>query len=193
MLITTKELYKLLKERINDANLPFVIAIDGRSASGKTTFANILNKELKIPVIHTDDFFKPKSHEGKILITEFDGNFDIERFKNEVINGIASQNDFEIGIFNCFKNEIEKRILVPKSNCYIIEGAYSLNPNLGNYADFKIFFNINSTLQKERIVKRNGIELYKVFQNIWIPAEERYFNHYHIKELCNYVVEEREL
>jgi uridine kinase len=36
-------------------NQPFVIAVDGRSSSGKTTFAKTLAHALGAPTVHTDD------------------------------------------------------------------------------------------------------------------------------------------
>ncbi|MDR1683994.1 MAG: (d)CMP kinase, partial [Elusimicrobiota bacterium] len=38
---------------------PFIIAIDGRCAAGKTTFAKWLAARLKAPVLHIDDFYLP--------------------------------------------------------------------------------------------------------------------------------------
>ena len=52
--------------------IPLVIAFDGRSSSGKTTLANRLGIELKIPVIHTDDFYRPKDENGNLTRAEFD-------------------------------------------------------------------------------------------------------------------------
>ena len=70
----------ILKEKIHahNAKNPLVIAIDGKSASGKTTFANLLGAT----VIHTDDFFRPRNEKGVLEISEYSGNFDIDRFKN---------------------------------------------------------------------------------------------------------------
>lgn len=168
--------------------LPLVIAFDGRSASGKTTLAEKLGDYLRIPVIHTDDFYRPKNEFGKLEVTEFDGNFDVTRFKNEVVDGIYSKKSFKYGVFDCADGEIAEYINVAVSNCYIIEGAYSLNPNLTDYASFKVFFDISGATQKERIILRNGAEKYNKFNEIWIPCEERYINHYNIKSRCDVIV-----
>ena len=38
---------------------PYILAIDGRCASGKTTLANELSQSLSCNVVHMDDFYLP--------------------------------------------------------------------------------------------------------------------------------------
>ena len=167
---------------------PFVIAIDGRCASGKTTFAHMLASELSLSVIHTDSFFLPRSISGEAEQIGVDGNFDIERFYSEAVLGMMSQKPFYIGHFDCKTQKITEAMRFKPSPCFIVEGAYSLNPKLGNYADMKIFFDVDEKTQKDRILKRNGEKGLRAFEQVWIPAEERYFSNYRIKESCDFVV-----
>ncbi len=169
--------------------IPLVIAFDGRSSSGKTSLAERLKNELNIPVIHTDDFFRPKDKNGNLCISEYDGNFDLERFKNEVVDFVKAKVSFKYGVFDCKSGRIEQYIDVPVSNCYIIEGAYSLDPKLGKYADISVFFDIAPDLQKRRIIHRNGEKEYEKFLKIWLPAEERYFEHYNIYSSCDIIID----
>lgn len=184
MILNYKQAYSYICEIINNQSGTYVIAIDGRSASGKTTFADSLNRQ----VIHTDDFYRPRNESGRLAISEFDGNFDISRFKREIVEGIKSNLPFCYGVFNCAEGLITERRRIELPNCIIVEGAYSLNPNLYDYADLKVFFDIDKETQKERIIKRNGVCGYERFKQIWIPAEERYFKHYGIKEKCDIII-----
>ncbi len=176
----------LLKEKINahNAKNPLVIAIDGKSASGKTTFANLLGAT----VIHTDDFFRPRNEKGVLEISEYSGNFDTERFKNEVVANIKSGKAFKYGVFDCKMGAVTHTITVETTKCIVVEGAYSTHPFLGDYADIKLFFDISEELQKQRIIKRNGESGAKAFFDIWIPAEERYIASCLIKENSNIIV-----
>ncbi len=167
---------------------PFVIAIDGRASSGKTTFAAKLQKVINAPVISTDDFFRPRVN-GKIEMTEFAGNFDLNRFKSEIVDAVLSDKTLEYGVFDCKQGRITHNVKPAKSDVYIVEGAYSLHPSLSEYADIKVFFTINGEIQKDRIINRNGIEGYNNFKKIWIPAEERYLEHFEIESKCDYVVD----
>ena len=186
--MTYNEGISLVSDVIRNASFetPAVIAIDGRSASGKTTFAKEIEERFGIPVIHTDDFCRPRNEKGELEISEFDGNFDVERFKNEVICGIKSVNSFKISIFDCKKGCISNTIEVPRAKCYLVEGAYSHDPKLGEYSTVKIFFDIGADLQKERLKVRNGNKALETYLSIWIPAEERYIRHYGIVEKSDY-------
>ena len=188
--MTYNECFAYVLDIVNNASksTPTVIAIDGRSASGKTTFANEISRSTGVSVIHTDDFCRPRDKNGNLDISEFDGNFDISRFYNEVVLGIKSGLDFEIGIFNCQKGCVTEKQKLKSSSCYIIEGAFSHNPNLGDYANVKLFFDIDKDVQKERILKRNGAVMLEKYMSVWIPAEERYIKHYGIKEKSDYII-----
>lgn len=179
-----------LKERISVhlALRPLVIAIDGRAASGKTTFAERLSNEIDVTVIHTDDFFRPRDSFGKLKISEYDGNFDIERFRDEVVNGIASGKPFVYGRYDCKIGKIVEKICCDKASCFVVEGSYSQNPKLGDYADIKLFFDIDKQTQRERIISRNGKNAFQNFCTMWIPAEERYFEKYNIVSNCDIVI-----
>ncbi len=184
------KLFSVIAEKINNTfDSPFVVAIDGRSASGKTTFAKRFENLSGVAIIHTDDFYRPKNAFGELEISEFNGNFDLIRFKSEVIDNLKKK-EFSYGIFDCAEQRIVKTVSVCAPKCILIEGAYSHNPNLSEYADLKIFFDIDEETQKDRICDRNGIEAYEAFKTLWIQAEERYIDHYKIKENSHHAVME---
>ena len=191
MRITKERLCSVITEAIenNKKASSLIIAIDGRSASGKTTFAKRLAALGGVAVIHTDDFYRPKNSEGKLEISRYEGNFDIERFKREIVEGIAEE-EFQYGVFDCKEQKITKTVTVASPKCIIVEGAYSTHPSLGDYADITAFFDIDEIAQRERIIARNGESAYNVFENIWIQAEERYFKHYKTKETVHYIITE---
>ncbi len=190
MKINKENLFSIINGLIenNEKDSPIIIAIDGRAASGKTTLTKRFEKD-GITVIHTDDFYRAKNEKGELEISEFDGNFDFNRFKREVVDNLT-QKSFSYGVFDCREQKIVKTVSVALPKCIIIEGTYSHNPNLGDYADLKVFFNIEENTQKERIIKRNGESAYENFKKLWIQAEERYFNHYGIKQMSDYIVTE---
>lgn len=70
----------------------------------------------------------------------------------------------------------------------IVEGTYSLHPNLRNYYDLKIFTTTDKETQLERIAKRNP-KMLDMFINKWIPLEELYFESLNPKEFADYTIE----
>ncbi|HCA71602.1 MAG TPA: hypothetical protein DEP27_03470 [Ruminococcaceae bacterium] len=65
---------------------------------------------------------------------------------------------------------------------HIVEGSYSEHPSLGDYMDIRVFMNIDSKNQMERIRKRNGDKAAELFASRWIPLEETYFRACQIQE-----------
>jgi len=70
----------------------------------------------------------------------------------------------------------------------IVEGAYSLHPEFGDYADLKVFFDISPAEQMKRIRKRNGEQKAQIFAERWIPMEEKYLRTFNIKAKADIVI-----
>ncbi|MBE6693889.1 MAG: uridine kinase [Ruminococcaceae bacterium] len=163
-----------------------VIAIDGRCGAGKTTLATKLAAVLDCDVVHTDDFFLPPRLRTPERYAEVGGNVDYERLYSEVISKIGKS--FSYRRFDCSTMSEGKLVRVRKKDFLIVEGAYSLHPHLGKYYDIAIFCDVDSSLQRARILKRNGAEKLKAFENKWIPLEDMYFSEFQIPQKCHKVI-----
>ena len=189
MTISIKPAIEYINERVSEHTnkSPLIVSIDGRSAAGKSTFARLLQSGTDFPVIHTDDFCRPRDNNGVLNISMYEGNFDIQRFKKEVVDNLKLSY-FTYGVFDCSKGIIAEMKEVTSAKCLIVEGAYSHHPLLGDYADIKLFFDIDPITQRKRILLRNIETNAENFKNIWIPAEERYFSHYGIIEKSHFII-----
>ena len=148
-----------------------VIAIDGRTASGKTTISNFLSlilKENLNSVIHMDDFFLPKELRTNERLNTAGGNIHSERFLEEVIPYLQN-NIFKYQKFDCSILDYSNFVEIKNNSVRIVEGSYSTHPIFGKYADITIFSDISFEEQKNRILKRNGEEKLKIFLEKWIP------------------------
>lgn len=162
-----------------------VIAIDGRSCSGKTTFALQLQSLFNCSIIHLDDFFLPKEKQLNIL-DEIAGNIDKERFLQEVINPLQIGQPFTYHKFDCKVNKFVEKIKVNKTNLIIIEGAYTLYPSFRSAYDLTVFMDVDEKVQFNRLVKREGKQGAKLFINKWIPKEEEYFRQKQVHLLSDF-------
>ena len=169
-------------------NSVVVIALDGRAASGKTTLARQLASITGAGVIHMDDFFLPLEMRNSKRLSQPGGNVHYERFKVEVLHKLKSANAFSYQRFECSKMKLGAMRSVAASRWRVVEGAYSFHPGLGNYADLKIFYDIDPVEQLKRIGKRNGVEAAKTFANRWIPFEEKYIKSFKVKEQADIVL-----
>lgn len=155
---------------------PFIIAIDGKAASGKTSMSKILEKVFDSFVIHMDDFFLPISMRSENRFSCPGGNIHFERFMEEVLPFIRSEKKFSYRKFDCSKMDYNGVIDFEPKKVIIIEGSYSCHQEFKNYSDLSIFLSVDSKTQIQRIRERNGEKMLTRFQNEWIPLEEKYFD-----------------
>lgn len=184
-----KYLFDKIKDILSQNPNP-IIAVDGMCASGKTTSANRLAEEFGFQIIHMDDFFLPLHMRTAERLSVPGGNVHYERFVEEVIIPLKNGRDSEYRVFDCSVGDyIEKRkILHGKPT--IIEGAYSIHPEIPDIYDFKIFFGVSSETQLKRIEKRNGAQALEIFKEKWIPLENRYFEAFSIENKCDFIIVE---
>lgn len=180
-LIKTIEEIIYLKGRV-------ILAIDGCCASGKTTLANQLAERFDAQVIHMDDFFLPVHMRTEQRLSQAGSNVHYERFCDEVAAGIRSGKPFSYDIYSCKTGTVSESEIISPDKSLIIEGAYSMHPEIPDIYDFKIFLETNSETQLKRILSRNGSDALEIFKSKWIPFENRYFEEFNIKEKCDIVL-----
>lgn len=183
-----EDMLSVIIQHINGYNKePFLAAIDGRCAAGKTTLASLLKDKINCNVIHMDHFFLRAEQRTKERLQEPGGNVDYERVKEEVLVPLSHGQAFAYQPFDCKSMELSAPIKIESAAVTIIEGSYSCHPVLWDFYDLRIFLNISPEEQLKRIKSRNGIVAAKVFAGKWIPLEEKYFMEYNIQQNCDLV------
>ncbi len=172
---------------------PFLIGIDGRCASGKSTFAELLSKQLSCPVVHMDNFFLRPFMRTPERLAEPGGNVDRERFYAEVLHPLRAGHPCTYRPYDCHKQALTEEISLPASPLYIIEGTYCLHPTLFDAYDLSVFLTVSYEEQCRRIARRNGDAGLAVFQNKWIPLEEAYFEALDIRNQCRFCFETEQI
>ena len=185
-------LNKIINE-ITKLNVPSIIAIDGRCASGKTTLASQLNATLDCNIIHLDDFFLRLHQRTDERLSTPGGNIDYERFLEEVLIPLKTNKTFSYRPYNCKSNALGDKILVIPKDITVIEGSYACHPKFVDFIDYKIFMDIDSDEQLKRIKQRNGEIALKQFIEKWIPLEEEYFKFYRIFQNCDLIIENNDI
>ena len=183
----TMELYKSIDVLLKSKE-SVVVAIEGGSAGGKTTLAKELEEKYRGTVLHMDDFFlRPEQRTSKRL-AEVGGNVDRERFYDEVVIPLVNREKISYRRFDCSTFSVLPTVEIEPGKLTVVEGVYSTHPYLGKYYDLAVFLDIDSNLQKERILIRNGQEKALRFFEEWIPMEQRYFESMKVKEKCDLVL-----
>lgn len=171
-----EDIFESISARALQGPAPFLVAIDGRCASGKSTLAAYLGEKLNAPLLHIDDFYLPFAHRTALRMERVGGHIDSERFCQEVLEPLSQGKEILYRPYRPHDDGWEEEQKIPPAPIYIVEGSYSLLPQLADYYHYKIFLTVNPSVQQSRILKREGREKTEQFLTRWIPAEEKYFS-----------------
>lgn len=169
-----------------------ILAIEGGSASGKTTLGEMLREIYGCTVFHTDDFFLRPEQRTPERYAEAGGNIDRERFLEEVLVPLSRNEAVNYRRFDCSTFTLSSAVEIVPEKLTVIEGAYSMHPSFSEYYDISVFLNISPEFQRERILKRNSPQDAERFFNQWIPLEREYFSKLQIQKNCSMTVDIRE-
>lgn len=171
---------------------PALIAIEGGSASGKTTLSQLLREVYDCNVFHMDDFFLRPEQRTEARFAQAGGNIDHERFLAEVLLPLSQGMTVQYSAFDCSTFTLRPAVEIAPKGLNIIEGAYSMHPQLAQYYDFSVFLSITPQLQRKRIERRNSPEMAQRFFDTWIPLERTYFEATDPAARCSMIWEVKE-
>lgn len=158
------------------------IAIDGMCASGKSELANILASVFELEIIHLDDFYLPKKERGVDWFDTIAGNMNIAYFKKHVLN-----ENIEYQPFSCSSQSYLPSVKIDNYKILLIEGTYSMLPELQKYYDLKVFLKCSPEKQIQRLKKRENFNIDN-FVNTWLVKEQKYFNECQIDKDSDIVI-----
>ena len=165
------------------------VAIEGGSASGKTTLAALLTNIYDCNVFHMDDFFLRPEQRTAERLAEPGGNVDRERFYEEVLRPLTEGRGVQYRRYDCQTQQVLPPVMIAPKALNIVEGAYSMHPALADSYDLSAFLRISPALQRSRIQKRNTPEMAERFFNCWIPLEQHYFEKTDAAARCDLILE----
>ena len=186
-----EEKLALLQERIRvlkERKRPVLVALEGGSASGKSTLGAALANKLDATLIHMDDFFLPLALRTPERFAQPGGNVHWERVLEEVLQPLAAGKTPEYGVFDCSVMAVNRTLRAEVRDVVIVEGAYALHPALRDFFDLKVFLSVDPETQKVRILARNGEKMLQRFVKEWIPLEQTYFAACGVEECCDLVL-----
>ncbi len=165
-----------------------IVTLEGGSASGKSTLAEILREVYDCNVFHADDFFLRPEQRTPERFSEIGGNLDRKRFYDEIVVPLTKNETVVYRPFNCGTQKLEPPVTVPPKCLTVVEGAYSMHHAFGRYSDLSVFLDIDPEYQKKRILLRNSPQFAERFFNEWIPLEKRYFEGTEIKKRSDLII-----
>lgn len=164
------------------------VAIEGGSASGKSTLGELLAQVYDCNLFHMDDFFLQMHQRTPERFSQPGGNVDYERFREEILDPLKKNEPFTYRVFDCSEMALGASVSVTPKKLNIIEGAYSTHPYFGKAYDLTCLIEIDEQTQSDRILRRNGEMMHRRFLNEWIPLEKKYFEATDIRARCSLIL-----
>jgi len=179
-------LFEKIDARLKKGGL--LVSVDGRSGSGKSTLGEILKDRYDCNVYHMDDFFLTPSMRTPERLRIPGENVDHERFLAEVLLPAYYGEPVMYRRYNCHEGRMEEAVKVLPKALTVVEGSYSMHPDLLPYYGLKVFLAVSEEEQKARLLRRNGEVFAQRFFNEWIPLEESYFQAYQIRNKADLII-----
>ena len=166
---------------------PLVVAIDGRSGSGKSTIAAAVAPKVGGTVVPTDDFFA-----ADIPSAEWDARtppqraadaIDWRRLRAKAVEPLRAGEparwrgfDFEAGARPDGTYAMQAEFSVrPPAPVIILDGAYSARPELADLVDLAVLVEAPAAVRQERLAAREEAHFLEEWYARWNDAEEYYF------------------
>lgn len=161
-----------------------VVALDGPCAAGKSTIGALLSQLYGCPLVHMDDFFLPQKQKTPARLSQAGGNIDAERFLEQVLLPVSQGAPARYQPYRCHTDDFGEWLEVPPSALTIVEGVYSLRPDLNPYYSIRCYIDAPWSIRRERLLKRCGESGLARFEALWIPLEQQYFETFQIASCC---------
>lgn len=160
-----------------------VLAIDGLSRSGKTTFARMIEQHLKeenrsVCTVHIDDYIVERTrryHTGNEQWYEYyQLQWDIEVLRERLFKRVRKASELHLLAYDDVADtQVPRKIEIPDTCLIIIEGVFLQRKEWRSYYDYIIYLDCSreERFNRERIDTRNDIEK---FEKRYWKAEDYY-------------------
>jgi uridine kinase len=159
---------------------PVIVALDGRSGTGKSTLAEWMAGHLGGIRVDQDDFYAGgELHEWQRLTSreKADRVIDWRRVREEVLLPLrhgrgARWRPFD---WDTMIGLSPETVTASPSHVVILDGAYSARPELADLIDLCILVTLDDAVRRERLRQREGEDLVSAWHAVWDEAEDHYF------------------
>lgn len=173
---------------------PVIVALDGRSGTGKSTLATWIAERLGAIRIDQDDFYSGGDIDDWRRLTpqqKADRVIDWRRVRREVLEPLRAGKPARWMPFDwdTMAGLAPEPITVPPSKIAILDGAYSTRPELSDLIDLSILVTLPDTVRRMRLQQREGEALASEWHVVWDEAEDFYFGSVRLPQAFDLVIE----
>ena len=166
-----------------------LVALDGASGSGKSTFATWIAEDLGATIVRSDDFFATgisnAEWDSRSPEARAEDAIDWRRLRREVLEPLLAGEeasyhpfDFEAGVDARGAYAFAKRLVTLRpARVIVLEGAYSSRPELSDLIGLSVLLDVPKAVRHHRLASREDASFLEAWHLRWDAAEEHYFQH----------------
>ncbi|MEO6892302.1 MAG: hypothetical protein ABI456_21605 [Ktedonobacteraceae bacterium] len=172
------EISRLLKRKN-----PILVALDGRSGTGKSTLAQAIASRVEGVVVVGDDFYSGGNDDawsGLSAKQKVDKGIDWQRMRAQVLEPLLAQKPASWHALD-FKPEIgwlgwkDEAVELEPAPVILVDGVYSARPELSDLVDLTVLVEADDAVRRQRLVIREGQAFMDRWHRLWDAAEDYYF------------------
>lgn len=167
-----------------------IVAVDGHSASGKTTFAQALADHAgPSTILHLDDFYRPMPSEERAALAPAEGAaqlFDVSRLATQALAPLRAGRDAHFQAYDWASNRLGEWRNAPVTQLVIVEGVHAADLRLREFLDVIVFVTTSLETRWERMLARGEHDPEQIQR--WLAAEDWYFTQHGLPKVADWVV-----
>lgn len=162
---------------------PMLVALDGRSGTGKSTITVALAELVGGVAVSADDFWaggEDALWHARTPAQRVADGIDWRRLRREVLEPLRDNQparyrpfDFQAGC------GLGAPVYVPSTPVIVVDGAYCARPELRDLIDLTVLVVLDDAERRRRLLAREGDAFMTAWHRLWDPAEQLYFT-----EIC---------
>ena len=163
----------VIEQRRNASAL--VVAIDGGGGAGKSTLARGIADALpaQVSIVTCDDFYRPLDSPACSPEVAYERYFDWQRLREEAVIPLREHRQARYQRYDWGSDRLAEWIVVEPREIIIVEGVFSMRPELKDLIDVTIFVETPRAERMRRMTTRPQSNSWWI--DSWIAAEDWYF------------------
>jgi uridine kinase len=160
------------------SGLLVLVGVDGGAGSGKSTFAQwleiqIREKDIPVYTVHTDNFFRPSTQRENIIFPlAVVADIDWERLRDQVIIPLRTIEKTRFQLYDWPTDGLKDWVTIDDGGVTIIDGITATRNELSDYYDLRIWFSCPSDIRISRLLGREDTSEAEIRH--WMPSEAEY-------------------
>ena len=186
-------LTRRIREVASERPGPILVALDGRSAAGKSTLAAVVAPLVGAAVIDGDDFYSGGDAEtwDAMSAAEKASHCIDWRRQRPVLEKLARGETASWRPYDWEEDDgslADDPVTCDPAPVIILDGAYSARPELADLFHLRVLLDVPADLRKKRLVQREGDGHREDWNRRWHDAEQWYFSEVMPRESFGLVV-----